>query len=182
MKQNQQDIFTNLYQEHSSYLYAVCLRYTRNKEDAEDIMQEGFLKIYHALDNFKRESNIKTWMQRIMINTAINHYRKKKKTDFYNINIDDAEIFKLENNDAINQLSTDELLNVINKLPDGYRMVFNLYSIEGYKHKEIAEILDIKEGTSKSQLAKARITIQKLIEKELGIKQQNIQYSNIENG
>ncbi len=170
MKQKQQDIFTDLYRKHSSYLYAVCLRYAKNKEDAEDVLQEGFLKIYHSLDHFKGNSNIKTWMQSIMINTAINHYRKKKRIDFNTINIDDVEIFKQDNNDAINKLSTDELLQVINKLPDGYRLIFNLYSIEGYKHKEIAELLNIHEGTSKSQLAKARITIQKLIDKELGIK------------
>jgi len=169
MKRSREDIFSELYEKHSSYMYGVCLRYTKNTEDAEDVMQDAFLKVYHALDKFKGESNIKTWMQSIMVNTAINHYRKKKRTNFKDISDADFETIKIFDDNIIEQLSTDELLEVINELPDGYRMVFNLHSIEGYKHKEIAEMLEINEGTSKSQLAKARVAIQSLISKKLGI-------------
>ena len=169
MKQSHQDKFSELYKQHSSYLYAVCLRYTKNKEDAEDVLQEGFIKIYHALDRFKGDSNIKTWMQSIMVNTAISHYRQKRRLIFQNIEEGNSEVLKIVDDKIINQLSTDELLEVINDLPEGYKMVFNLYSIEGYKHKEIAEMLEITEGTSKSQLAKARIKIQRLVKERLGI-------------
>ena len=182
MKQSKQDIFTDLYQLHSSHMYAICLRYTRNTEDAEDVLQEGFMKIFHAFEGFKGESNIKTWMQRIMVNTAINHYRQKKKMDFTSIDKDGSVVLRIDNNDAINKMSTDELLEVINELPNGYRMVFNLYVIEGYKHKEIAEMLEITEGTSKSQLAKARNAIQVLIADKLGITKENLQFTTINNG
>jgi len=175
MKQSQKDIFTDLYRQHSSYMYAVCLRYTSTTEDAEDVMQEGFLRIFHALDKFKGESNIKTWMQRIMINTAINHYRQKKILDFKTIEDESIEVLKIVDDTILSKMSTDELLKVINELPDGYRMVFNLHSIEGYKHKEIAEMLDITEGTSKSQLAKARNAIQELIASKLGITRESLQ-------
>lgn len=179
MKQKKQDIFTDLYQEHSSYLYGLCLRYTKNPLDAEDVLQEGFMKVYNALDKFKGDSNIKTWMQRIMINTAINHYRQKIKIDYKIIDKEDSEIFTNDNESALDKMSEDELLEVINQLPDGYRIVFNLYTIEGYKHKEIAEMLGITEGTSKSQLAKAKKTIKQLIETQLGLTKENIKFITI---
>ena len=176
MKSNKENIFTKLYHEHSSYMYAVCLRYTKNSDDAEDVMQDGFLKIYHALDTFKGDASIKTWMRRIMVNTAINHYRLKQKLDVKPIDHSVSEVQNFNDNNAISKMSTDELLEVIQELPDGYRMVFNLYSIEGYKHKEIAEMLDISEGTSKSQCAKARNMIQKLISKKLDINKESLHF------
>lgn len=169
MSKRPKDIFTELYQKHSSYMYGICLRYTKNTDDAADVMQDGFLKIYNALDTFKGESNIKTWMSRIMVNTAINHYRHKKVLDFSSIEKVDYEVLKMDNNNVLSQMSTDELLEVINELPDGYRLVFNLYAIEGYKHREIAEMFNITEGTSKSQLAKARAKLQAAIAEKLGV-------------
>lgn len=177
MKPNKENIFTKLYQEHSSYMYAICLRYTKNADDAEDVMQDGFIKIYHALDTFKGDSNIKTWMRKIMVNTAINLYRIKQKIDFKTIDNDVSEVQNFNDNNAISKMSTDELLEVIQELPDGYRVVFNLYSIEGYKHREIAEMLDITEGTSKSQYAKARHFIQKQISEKLGINKESLHYN-----
>lgn len=176
MKPSKENIFTKLYQEHSSYMYAICLRYTKNSDDAEDVMQDGFIKIYHALESFKGDSNIKTWMRRIMVNTAINHYRLKQKLDVKPIDNEVSEVQNFNDNNAISKMSTNELLDVIQELPDGYRMVFNLYSIEGYKHKEIAEMLDITEGTSKSQFAKARHFIQKLISEKLDINKESLHY------
>ncbi len=169
MNQNRKDIFSDLYKQYAKYMYAICLRYTRNSEDAEDVMQEGFVKIYKALEGFKGNSNIKTWMRSIMVNTAINFYRHKQLLDFKSIDTDITKELGSVDETVINQLSTDELLEVINQLPDGYRMVFNMYVIEGYKHKEIAELLNISVGASKSQLAKARKSLQLLIEEKLGI-------------
>ena len=173
MNQNRKDIFSDLYRQHAQYMYGVCLRYTKDAADAEDIMQEGFVKIYKALEGFKGEANIKTWMRSIMVNTAINFYRQKQLLDFKSIDLDMKEELGTVDENVINQLSTDELLEVINHLPDGYRLVFNMYAIEGYKHKEIAELLNISIGSSKSQLAKARKSLQLLIEEKLGITQEN---------
>jgi len=174
MKLNQQDIISDLYRKHSSYMYGICLRYTKSTEDAEDVLQEGFIKIFHALNSFKGDSNIKTWMGRIMVNTAINHYRKNKKLITNNIDEKETEVLRFSENNALSQMSADELLEVINDLPDGYRVIFNLYAIEGYKHREIAEMLEITEGTSKSQFAKARNKVQELLKEKLGVTVENL--------
>ncbi len=164
-------VFSELYQKHASYIYGVCLRYARNKEDAEDIMQEGFVNIYKGLEDFREDAKIKTWMVRIIINTTIRYYRKR-----------DVFVFSSEENESsgyiynkslpsntIEQLSVNELLEVLNEMPNGYRVVFNLYCIEGYKHREIAEMLGVSESTSKSQLTKAKAYAQKLIKTKLDI-------------
>lgn len=155
-------------------MYGICLRYTKSTEDAEDVLQEGFIKIFHALNSFKGDSNIKTWMGRIMVNTAINHYRKNKKLITNNIDEKETEVLRFSENNALSQMSADELLEVINDLPDGYRVIFNLYAIEGYKHREIAEMLEITEGTSKSQFAKARNKVQELLKEKLGVTVENL--------
>ncbi|MBN2669279.1 MAG: RNA polymerase sigma factor [Bacteroidales bacterium] len=174
MNQKQKDIFSDLYRKYASYLYGVCLRYTKDKEDAEDVMQEGFIKIYNALEAFRGDANIKTWMQKIMVNTAINFYRHKKVIDFQSIEKSDVYWLKSDNEDVFSTLTAEELLNLMHDLPDGYRLVFNLYAIEGYKHREIAEMLNINEGTSKSQYSKARKMLQELAEVKLGIKEINV--------
>ena len=169
MKQNQTKIFTKLYEEYSSYMYGICLRYTKNTEEAQDVLQDGFIKVYNALDSFKGESNIKTWISRIMINTAINHYRKKKVLNTFSVEETEVEVLRFDKTDVINKMSADELLDLMHFLPEGYSLIFNLYVIEGYKHREIAEMLDITEGTSKSQLSKARNKLQELLKEKLGI-------------
>ena len=174
MKQSQEKIFTKLYEEHSSYMYGICLRYTKNTDDAQDVLQDGFIKVYNALDSFKGESKIKTWMSRIMVNTAINHYRKKSALNTYSAEENEVEVLKFDKTDVINKMSADELLELIKLLPEGYSLVFNLYVIEGYKHREIAEMLDITEGTSKSQLSKARNKLQELLKDKLGITKENL--------
>lgn len=151
-----------LYDRFSSMMYAVCLRYSDNTEDANDVMQEGFIKVYKSLPKFRAEGSFEGWVRRIFINTSIEHYRKKVK--LYNVSevqentIEDSEL------NALDSLATKDILNIINELSPGYKQVFNLHVIEGYSHKEIAEMTGITEGTSKSQLARAKSVLKKIIE------------------
>jgi RNA polymerase sigma-70 factor (ECF subfamily) len=151
-----------LYDRFSPMMYAVCLRYSDNTEDANDVMQEGFIKVYKSLPKFRAEGSFEGWVRRIFINTSIEHYRKKVK--LYNVSevqentIEDSEL------NALDSLATKDILNIINELSPGYKQVFNLHVIEGYSHKEIAEMTGITEGTSKSQLARAKSVLKKIIE------------------
>ena len=159
---------SELYNNFSGKLYGICLRYAKNKMDANDLLHDGFVKVLSNLQAYKGEGSFEGWMRRIMINTAINFYRKKTK--HYETDIE--EVFDLSDDsfdDAISQISTNELLELIQELPDGYRLVFNMYVIEGYKHKEIAEILEISENTSKSQLLKAKSSLKKKLKEKYKI-------------
>lgn len=151
-----------LYQRFSSMMYAVCLRYSENTEDANDIMQEGFIKVYKSLNKFRAEGSFEGWVRRIFINTSIEHYRKKVKlynvTEVQENTIEDKEL------DALDSLAAKDIMNIVNELSPGYKAVFNMHVIEGYSHKEIADILGITEGTSKSQLARAKGVLKKIIE------------------
>ena len=147
-----------LYDRYARRMYAVCLRYARHEMEAEDIMQEAFIRVYEKLKDFRMEGSLEGWVRRIMVHTAINHYRKKSFQQ---------ERFGLERlpeepveADAMGLLGQQELLDMIASLPDGYRTVFNLFAIEGYDHAEIAELLGCGESTSRSQLAKARRLLQ----------------------
>jgi len=160
-----------LYERFSSKMYGVCLRYTENVEDANDVMQEGFIKVYKSLPKFRGEGSFEGWIRRIFINTSIEHFRKKVK--LYNVNevhentIEDAEL------DALDSLAAKDILNIINELSPGYKQVFNMHVVEGYSHKEIAEILGITEGTSKSQLARAKGALKKIIESRADVIKNN---------
>jgi RNA polymerase sigma-70 factor (ECF subfamily) len=146
-------------------MYGVCLRYAKNRDDAQDLMHDGFIKVYTGLHEYKFEGSLEGWIRRIMVNTAINFY--KRKSGHYLIEIDgNEEMFNGFEDNIIEQISTAELLGYINEMPDGYRIVFNLYVIEGYQHNEIAEILGISDGTSKTQLMKARKYLMKKVKKE----------------
>ncbi len=141
-------------------LLAVCMRYTSNRAEAEDILQEGFVKVFKYLKNFEGRSSLASWMRKIMVNTSITNYHKNLKHHYhYDIdnlkeqNVGDCELPDLE-------FTHEEMMRVIDQMPAGYKMVFNLYAIEGYKHKEIAEKLGIDENTSKSQYSRARKLIQ----------------------
>ena len=151
---SQKELFDRL----SGKMMAVCLRYSRDRMEAEDLLQESFIKIYLNLSSFKSDGHIEMWVRRIVINTSIKRYNKlsyqneSPSSDM----MPDVEVGM----NAYDSMVYDELLSMINELPDGYRLVFNLYAIEGYSHKEIAELLKIKEGTSRSQLVKARMALQ----------------------
>jgi len=140
-------------------MLGVCLRYAKNRMEAEDILQEGYIKVFKNLNTYKGEGSLEGWVRRIMVNTAINFYRASIK---YVQSLDDDEMNdkNLPNVSMNDLLSTKELLKIIQELPEGYRVVFNLYAVEGYSHKEIAAILDVSESTSKSQLSRARVALQ----------------------
>ena len=150
-----------LYDTYSGKMMGVCLRYATDRSRAEDILQEGFIKIFNNLHKFRNEGSFEGWIRRIIVNTAIEHVRKEKYISKH-VEIEQAYDIALDNN-IFQNLAANELLKLLQQLPPGYRTVFNLYAIEGYTHREIAVTLNIKEGTSKSQLAKARYTLQKMI-------------------
>lgn len=154
-----------LYDKYASKFYALCLRYVHDKAEADDILQEGFLKIFTNIHQFSREHSIEAWMRRIIVNTALTHYKKNVK-HYYQKEIDEVKEIDIESFDVEEaEFTQEELLKIIQNIAEGYRVVFNLYAIEGYKHKEIADMLGIDEATSKSQFHRARKIIQeRLIE------------------
>jgi RNA polymerase sigma-70 factor (ECF subfamily) len=158
------DEWEKIYHLYSKKMYGVCLRYARNAEEAKDILHDGFLKVFSSLDNYKGTGSFEGWIRRIMVNTAINTYRLYSSRCFF---VDDESEIEIADEITIDDnISHSDLIKHINSLPDGYRIVFNLYVIEGYKHSEIAEMLGITESTSKTQLFKAR----KLLMKKLSFK------------
>jgi len=152
-----------LFLRYASRMLGVCQRYARDAEDAEDILQDAFIKVFYKMQQFKQEGSFEGWIRRIVINTALKKYsltRYHKETGISE-STDVAENIREPN--AFTNLSEKDILALINGLPDGYRVVFNLYVIEGFSHDEIAELLHIQAGTSRSQLVKARQLLQKQI-------------------
>ncbi len=159
-----------LYRRHAARLYAVCLQYSGNDDEARDILQEGFIKIFENLSHYKHEGSFEGWMHRIVVNTALEKYRSKHNL----YRVDDIDLIPeqdaaLETEDYAG-LEAVDLLDIIRELPPKYRMVFNLFAIEGYSHKEIGEMVNISEGTSKSNLSRARIILQKKVSLYTGLK------------
>ena len=139
----------------------ICLRYSKHREEAVEIVNDGFMKVFNNLDKYTVGKSFKGWLRRIMINAAIDYYRKNEK--HYNmLDISYANNQETEET-ALEQLSAQEIINAIQQLPASYRMVFNLFVIEGYKHEEIAAQLNITAGTSKSNLSMARSKLQKIL-------------------
>ena len=152
-----------LYDLYCRKMLVVCLRYSKTTAEAEDILQEGFVKVFQGLKDFRQESKLETWITRIMVNTALNQQRKK----LYLLPMVDVEELDLpEDEISISQIHFTQLLEMIQTLPQGCQIVFNLFAIEGYNHKEIAALLGISEGTSKSHYARARVLLQQKLEKE----------------
>jgi RNA polymerase sigma factor (sigma-70 family) len=152
-----------LFNRYAGRMLGVCSRYARNHADAEDILQDAFIKVFEKIHQFKFEGSFEGWVRRIMVNTALKKYslrRYAKELSGYEIKDRDAEGLEPS---AYAHLTQKDLMELINKLPDGYRIIFNLYVIEGYQHDEIAEMLGIQSGTSRSQLVKARTMLQKQI-------------------
>lgn len=144
-----------LYDLYSPKMMGVCLRYAKNREEAEDIMQEGFIRVFTKLDTFKNKGSLEGWVRRVIVNTALRHIQKNARF-LANVGWEDVDYEMGENETVASNLAYEELLALVNELPDGYRMIFNLYAIDGFSHKEISQKLGISEGTSKSQLARAR--------------------------
>lgn len=156
-----------LYRTFSAKMFAVCLYYSKNKDDAEDLLHNGFIKVFQKIEQFKGDGPFEAWLRRVFMNTALEQYRKKRI--LYSINEEIGYPEYSDEADVISQLSNDELIQMIQELSPAYRMIFNLYAIEGYNHKEISELLGIAEGTSKSNLARARAKLQKKLLKQLKI-------------
>ncbi len=164
-----------LYEKFYSKMLNTCLRYTHDYDEAKDILQEGFLKIFGSISNYTDSGSFEGWMKRIMVNTAIDYYRKKKRENFITTDSDFllgkeedqiATDSNLEEEDVTAyNLDPKIVMEEIQNLSPAYRIVFNMYVMEGYSHKQIAEILEISEGTSKSNLAKAKMNLQKKLSK-----------------
>ncbi|HZH64937.1 MAG TPA: RNA polymerase sigma factor [Flavisolibacter sp.] len=151
-----------LYNRFASKMYGVCLRYAANAEEAEDILQEGFIKVFKKIASFRGEGSFEGWIRRIFVNTAIEHYRKK----IYLQPITENEESTLEGKylSVLDSLAEKDIINLVQQLSPGYRTVFNMYVVEGYTHKQIGEQLGISEGTSKSQLSRAKQILQELVQ------------------
>lgn len=152
-----------LFHRFSGKMLSVCMRYMGNYERAEDIVQEGFIKVFNSLDKFNFKGSFEGYIRRIMINTALrelSRFRNQKESFGYEYDNDSADF-----PDVISKMTVEEIQNLINQLPHGYRLVFNLYVIDGYSHQEIAERLNIAVSTSRSQLVKARKQLQLMISK-----------------
>jgi RNA polymerase sigma-70 factor (ECF subfamily) len=149
-------------------MYAICLRYCHDRDNALDVLQDGFIKVFSRIGTFQGIGSFEGWMKKIFIHSAINHYHKVRHLSELIIQQEEIHDTGSDQTDIISKMSEREILKLISTLPDGYRMVFNLYVIEGYDHEEIAVMLGITAGTSRSQLVKARKTLQKKI-KELKI-------------
>ncbi len=151
-----------LYDLYAPKLMAVCYRYANNHSEAQDMLQDGFVKIFEKLDKYSGLGSFEGWMRRIVVNTALDSIRKNKKRLFHS-DIDEVE-FQLPRNDFIEErLCAEDLMKVLHSIPIGYRTVFNLYAIEGYSHKEIAEQLSINVSTSKSQYSRAKALLREKI-------------------
>ena len=161
--QNEREGQLKIYQLFSQVLYGICLKYMKNEDDAKDVFQEAFIVVFQKINQFKFEGSFEGWMKRIFINKLIETLNKKKKESFFLDVFDPDTDFVEEQELDIPQIEQEKLLEYIRDLPDQYRTVFNLYVFEKMKHKEIAELLKISEGTSKSNLNRAKRILQKRI-------------------
>ena len=150
----------------SKRMFGLCLQYADNYDDASDIMQEGFIKVYHKMDQYKGKGSFEGWMRRIMINSALERYRSQ--LHMYPLTEQVVKRDEMIYEEVIDKLSANDLIKMVHELPPRYRMVFNLYAIEGYSHKEIAEMMEITTGTSKSNLSRARDILQQRVKEYFG--------------
>jgi len=161
---NERKAQRELYDLFSAKMFVVALRYTKARQEAEDILQESFIKVFDHIKGFNKNAKLETWIYKIVINTALNNNRGK----LYLFPMSDVEVLKEKEDDEMitSAYSLDELLGMIRELPTGCQVIFNLFAIDGYNHREIAKKLNISEGTSKSQYARAKILLQKRLKKE----------------
>jgi RNA polymerase sigma factor (sigma-70 family) len=153
-----------LFERFAPKMMTVCLRYAKDTEQAEDVMQDGFVKVFTKLGDFKLEGSLEGWIRRVMVNTALDQIRKNGRL-LGDISTDDVA-YKLETNDPIAEtLMAEDLMKLVMAMPEGYKVVFNMFAIEGYSHAEIADTLGITESTSKSQYSRARAYLRERIEK-----------------
>lgn len=152
-----------LYDRYAKKMFNLCLRYTKNREEAEDIYQEGFINVFKNLVNFRRESALETWIRSIMINASLK-YLRKPENKINRVDVDDVYDIPYEPFERVlDKMNQEELIKCINRLPDDYRIVLNMFVFEGFSHKEIAEQLGIAENTSKSKVLRARKYLQEIL-------------------
>jgi len=157
-----------IYEDHYGVMHPTCLRYANNQEDALDILHDGFIKVFKNVDKYQVGTSLNAWIKRIMVNTAIDYYRKetrRRTTD-----LDTVCTLFCDEPDILSNMTAGELLDALQKLSPAYRSVFNLYIIEGYSHKELADILEITESTSRSNLVKARNKLKEILANTMSIK------------
>lgn len=152
-----------LFDKFAPKMLSVCLRYVRNMDEAEDAVQDGFVKIFQKVAEFKMEGSLEGWIRRIMVNTALDSLRRNKKL-LGDTTVDDVSYKVGFSDHAFDDMDVNHLLKLIDALPDGYRVVFNMFAIEGYSHKEIADTLGVTENTSKSQYSRARAYLRNQLE------------------
>lgn len=156
---------SELYHRYAPRMYGVCLRYAANAEEAEDILQEGFVKVFRKLESYRGDGSFEGWVRRIFVNTAIEHFRRK--TYLQPITEKEEDTFEGGYLTALDHMAEKDIVQLVQQLSPGYRTVFNMYVVEGYSHKQIAELLGISEGTSKSQLSRAKQILQGLVQKHI---------------
>ncbi len=144
-----------LYDEYASAMLGVCYRYTKSLHDAEDVLQEGFVRVFKFLNQYNEEGELGAWIRKIMVNTALNYLKKSKKYQ-HDLLFDKTELHVITNDNPEVLLNAKELAGLIRQLPTGYQTIFNLYAIEGFSHVEIGQMLGISENTSRSQYMRAR--------------------------
>lgn len=155
----------------------VCLRYAANEAEAEDILQEAFIRSFKNLHSFSAKGPLGAWLRKITVNTALEQYRKNKSLKNLSTLFDQSENNLTIQDGAIEQLELEDLLLKIQALPTGFRTVFNLYAVEGYNHREIGELLGVSAGTSKSQYSRARVLLRKMIEEEVVQDKKRLNYA-----
>ena len=160
-KRNDRSAQEQLYRIYAAKLFGVCLKYSGSRQQAEDNLQDGFVTIFQKISQYKNQGSFEGWMKRILINTALQKHRKQKLYTITNEDLLHEEEIEVETE----ELSVDFLLECVQSLPERYRQVFNMYVMDGYSHREISEFLQISEGTSKSNLARARMALKDKIDK-----------------
>lgn len=159
--QGDEKAFRDIYAMLSGKMYSLCVRYTGNTSDADDVFQEGLIRLYRNLSKYQGTGSFEGWARRIFVNSCLDHLKTKQK--LLHAELSDKTDVPTSDLSGIDKLTQSDLLKIIQKLPSGYRLIVNLYLVEGYNHKEIGEMLGISEGTSKSQLSRARVILQKNI-------------------
>lgn len=164
-QQKSRKAFEELYRKFSPFVYGICLRYAKNRDEAQDILQDCFIKVMDRIEDYRFEGSFEGWLQRMAVNESLN-YLRLGRSSFSEMDEDDADAEDVSA-DIVSNMTAQQLLGEIGKMPDGYRTIFNMYVIEGYQHNEIAEILNITESTSRSQLKKAREYLIEIIKNDL---------------
>jgi len=157
-----------LYERYAKKMLAVCMVYTGDTYEAENVLQESFIKIFHHIKNYKPSGSLEGWIRRIIVNTATDYYRKKKRIKFSEVKLEDVHSDEAGSFD-VDSFAVKDIVAAIQTLPEGCRMVFTLYAVEGYTHKEIGELLGISEGTSKSQYSRAKSLLKDKLKKNESI-------------